>query len=454
MLIAEATGCQTALGDPEAARRWDACVAAFLSHGAATPGHLAATLEAEPEFGLGHAAMGFFQVLLGRRETVDAARASLARARGSSADGRAARYIDALALATQGRLRAAADALDANLAQEPGDSLAMKLSHALRFLIGDGEGMVRSLEAATGFEDGHPHAGYFAGCRAFAFEEAGAYAEAEAEGRRALALAPDDAWGLHAVAHVFEMTGRPDEGARWLEVRQGRWGHCNNFGYHVWWHLALFEIDLGRTERALALYDGRVRADRTDDYRDIANAASLLARLEVEGVAVGDRWEELAALAERRSLDRVNVFADLHYLLALLRGGRASQAARLAAELAEDAGGQGDRAEAARPGADVAEGLIALQRGEHLQAHARLSAAAGTLRRIGGSHAQRDVFARLTVEAAMRGGLWREAAAALGDRPGARPTIDPYVRRRLNTIMSRATQGARQPPLQPPQAHS
>jgi hypothetical protein len=454
MSLHERTGCAVTLTDPVARDRWDACVTAFLAHGADTPAHLGAVLAADPAFGLGHAALGLFQALLGRRETMEAARAALGRARAATLDARARGHVAALALAAEGRPLAAADALEATLAAHPGDALAFKLVHALRFVGGDAGGMLRAATQAPGFGVDHPHAGYAAGCRAFALEETGAYGAAEAEGRRGLALAPDDAWGLHAVAHVFEMTGRPGDGVRWLAGAAERWAHCNNFGFHVWWHLALFHLDRGGLDQALALYDARVRAARTDDYRDIANAASLLARLEMEGAEVGDRWDELAALAAGRAADRANVFADLHYLLALLGAGRMAEAETLAATLAQDARGDDERAEAAAPGAEVAAGLLAMARGAHRAGFARLLAAGSRLQRVGGSHAQRDVFARLTVEAAMAGGLWDEAAAALAARPGARPVLDPWTLRRLERIAAARAQGARQPPCHAAPAHA
>ena len=40
-------------------------------------------------------------------------------------------------------------------------------------------------------------------------EEAGEFVAAEQQGLKGLSLAPDDAWGLHAVAHVFDMTAPP-----------------------------------------------------------------------------------------------------------------------------------------------------------------------------------------------------------------------------------------------------
>src|SRR5690606_18970057 len=110
-----------------------------------------------------------------------------------------------------------------------------------------------------------------------------------------------------------------------------------NFSFHIYWHLALFHLDQGRTDAVLALYDTEIRATRADDYRDLANGASMLARLEFEGVDVGDRWEELAELSARRVDDRRLVFADLHYATALLGAGADADAEALAGRMLADA---------------------------------------------------------------------------------------------------------------------
>jgi len=46
----------------------------------------------------------------------------------------------------------------------------------------------------------HPGRGYLMGCYAFALEETGDYTRAQRVGREGLLIAPNDAWGLHAVA--------------------------------------------------------------------------------------------------------------------------------------------------------------------------------------------------------------------------------------------------------------
>ncbi len=293
-----------------------------------------------------------------------------------------------------------------------------------------------SVEAILPAWADHPARGFILGCHAFALEETGEFERAERIGRDGVALAPDDAWGLHAVAHVYESTGRARAGLDWLTGREAAWAHCNNFRFHVWWHRALMHLDLGEYETALALYDADIRAEKTDDYRDISNAASLLARLELEGVAVGDRWEELADLSENRATDGCLAFADLHYMLALCGGERDQAAARLIARMqaARPATHEAQRV-IAHPGLHVAQGLQAFAGGEYAAAFMHLRAGRADLQQIGGSHAQRDVFDRITIEAALRSGYTDAAEALLRDRMARRAgSTDGYTAARLSLI--------------------
>lgn len=207
------------LASAEALEDWNAMILAFLSHGTETPVRLAAVLEREPGFAMGHAARGLFSLLMGRRELVETARAARLAAREALAQGGVSVRERAVCAALERWLdegpSAAAAVLEGILAEDPRDTLAVKLIHAIRFVLGDSAGMRLSLErvlAAHGAD--HPCRGYVMGCYAFALEETGEYARAERFGREGLGHAPDDAWGLHAVAHVYDMTGRPAGGSR------------------------------------------------------------------------------------------------------------------------------------------------------------------------------------------------------------------------------------------------
>lgn len=420
-------GQSTSIAGDKALQHWNAAQLGFMAHSAKTPGDLAAALEAAPDFALGQAVRGMFLLLLGRRETVQSAREALTSAQEAQrrypVTRRESRFIDALRVWLGGQPGSAVQVLERGLAEHPDDALAMKLGHAIRFVLGDAAGMRRSVERVLpAYGPDHPALGYLLGCQAFALEETGDYAMAERIGHKALDLCPDDAWGLHAVAHVHDMTGQPERGLGWLNGREAAWEHCNNFRYHVWWHKALMHLELGEQEEVLTLYDDRVRADRTDDYRDISNATALLMRLELDGVDVGDRWDELADLAAARTEDGCLIFADLHYLLALTGGRRDADTARLIRRIRQD--GMSGASEAARrmaaPGTEAALGLQAFGAGRYAEAFAYLARARHSMQLAGGSHAQRDVFERMTIDAGLRAGLLDPTERILDDRTARR----------------------------------
>ncbi|MEM7074128.1 MAG: tetratricopeptide repeat protein [Pseudomonadota bacterium] len=419
-------GQTTSLNDPQAADAWDKTMLGFLAHSAKTPVLLAQVLDRAPEFALAHAVKGMFYILLGRRELMETAKdafgAAVQYARQGDATPREKRYVDALGVWLEGRPSESVQIMEEVLRRHPGDALAMKLSHAIRFVLGDSAGMRRSIERVLpAYGPDHAARGYLLGCHSFALEETEEYQGAEIAGRQALWLAPDDAWGLHAVAHVHDMTANAAKGLDWLTGREAAWAHCNNFRYHVWWHKALMHLDLGQTDIVLDLYDTEIRKDQTDDYRDISNATSLLMRLELDGTDVGTRWEELSDLCEKRTEDGCLIFADLHYLMALTGEKRPEATGRLLNRIAQDAKSNCEMGSRMKdPGVSAALGLEAFGEARYDEAFSSLSRARGGMQRAGGSHAQRDVFERITIDAGIRAGRLDEAETILNDRQARR----------------------------------
>jgi hypothetical protein len=416
---------------------WNRVIRGILTHAASTGPDLNLVLQAAPDFALGQAVRGLSCLLLARAEMTAVAReAHGAALTAAPATPREMAFVHALGDWLDGRPSRAAARLQAVLDDTPCDALAMKMAQAIHFVMGRPQAMRASVEGIMDAWADHPARGYLLGCHAFTLEETCEYACAERIGRAGVALAPDDAWGLHAVAHVYDMTGRARDGLDWLSGREGSWAHCNNFRFHVWWHRALMHLDLGEHDIALAHYDAEIRSDKTDDYRDISNAASLLARLDLEGVGVGDRWEELALLAEGRSGDGCLAFADLHYMLALCGGACDAAAMKMIARMRAARPLQDEAQRViAHPGLHVAQGLHAFACGEYSSAWVHLRAGRSDLQAIGGSHAQRDVFDRITIEAALRSGYLETAADLIRDRQVRRGgAMDGYADTRLGFI--------------------
>lgn len=433
MIELDRYGCDTTIASKEALEAWDATLHGFMSHAASTGPELNRTLELDPNFALANACKGIFSLLLGRRELDATITAAYETAKASDAENpvseRERHFISALGAWIDGKQSAAIHEMELVLQNWPHDPLAMKLSHAIRFMLGDLKGMRTSLENIIHVYKGHKAEGYFNGCYAFTLEETGEYTLAEKRGRTALELAPDDSWGLHAVSHVFDMTGRAKEGLDWLTGKEAAWEHCNNFRYHVWWHIALMHLDLGNFERVLELYDEHIRNDKTDDYRDISNATSVLLRLEFEGVNVGDRWEELSELSSTRTQDNCVAFADLHYMMALCGANDKDNSSALLSSMGSvsETRHHCEFVNAIKhPGILAATGLEAYRDHDFVTAYQCLAKAMPVMQEIGGSHAQRDIFDRLGIEAAFRAGLSKEASALMRERDKLRGHKDQY----------------------------
>ncbi|MDP9967933.1 hypothetical protein J2W37_005686 [Variovorax paradoxus] len=345
------------------------------------------------------------------RDAAANARPFLARARAASgrATPRERRYIAAIEAWAEGDI-AKAIALHTEQAREyPRDLVSVKLGQYHCFNTGDCPGMLRLALAALPAASEVP---YVHGMAAFGYEQCHLMREAEASARRAIGMCRKEPWAHHALAHVMLTEGRLREGLAFMQGVSDTWSGLNSFMVtHNWWHVALFLIELGRDEEALALYDREVWGVVKDYSQDQIGAVSLLARFELAGIDVGTRWDDVANHLLQRTADHVLPFLDLQYLYGLARAGRPEADALLRnieahaprAPLSTRAAWQSVCVPAAR-------GLAAHARGDFASAVEGLGSALPRLVEIGGSHAQRDLFEQVYLDALMR--IGSEAALA------------------------------------------
>lgn len=331
-----------------------------------------------------------------------------------------------------------ADDIDAAIAEfgeacriAPRDLLALKMLHYHLFNRGDFPEMLRFAQNAAAAA---PEVAQVHGMVAFACEQCHLLGDAEDAARLALALTASEPWAQHALAHVMLTQGRIDEGVAFLESARGAWTGLNSFMItHLWWHLALFYLSRGRADDALAAYDAQVWAVEKAYSQDQIGAVSLLARLEIDGIDVGGRWAELAGWLAPRADDVVQPFLSVQYLYGLARADRPEADRLLAAiERAADRH-RGAWTDAALP---LARGLVAHARGAYAQATVLIAGALPHLIRLGGSHAQRDLFEQILLEANIRAGNLIEAQQTLELRRGHDPDGVP-LNRRLASVYRR-----------------
>ena len=411
----------------EAVEAFDGMVTSYLGFGRDIGDWLKQVFAADPDMPLAHVAKGYLFKLFGSGAMAERAKKALTEAK-AKAETHGVTEREALHLAA---LEAwCAEDIDRTTAcweqavlEYPKDALALRLAHFNHFYAGEGR-MMRDSTARVlpDWSKDDPDYGFLLGMHAFGLEEAGDYAAAEPFGREAVERNPADAWAVHAVAHVMEMQGRHREGVDWVAGLERDWSVTNNFRFHLYWHQALFHLERGETDAVLALYDRQIASDLDADmYLDVCNGASLLWRLEMYGVDVGDRWKDLARVSLRHAEDHELIFVSLHYLMALIKGGEPQAAATLASHLecyANAATTQGRVA--ARVGTATAEALAALASGDAATVVEALYPVRYDLTCIGGSHAQRDLFHEMLITAAVEADPTL-ARALLAERTAVKP---------------------------------
>jgi Tfp pilus assembly protein PilF len=302
----------------------------------------------------------------------------------------------------------------------PRDLVIAKLQQYFEFNRGNSPAMLRvALKALNAAAD----VPYVHGMAAFAYEQCHLLAEAEAAARAALAMRHKEPWAQHALAHVLLTLGRVDEGAHFLEAASASWSGLNSFMLtHIWWHQALFYLSQGRDRAVLEIYDQHCWGVAKDYSQDQINAISLLARCEIAGVDVGDRWQDVADHLVARARDTVQPFLTMQYLYGLARARRPQAATLLDAVREQARSAPADRrtvwCEVALP---ACEGLYAYAMGDHDVAWRRLEAVAARMTEAGGSHAQRDLFEQILLDAALKSGRLISAQQMLELRRQADP---------------------------------
>jgi hypothetical protein len=172
---------------------------------------------------------------------------------------------------------------------------------------------------------------------------------------------------------------------------------------HCWWHWALFHLSEGATADALAIYDEHLRRRRSMEVADLIDSSALLWRLRLFNVDTGPRWRQLALDWAPHIDDRYCTFNDMHAMVAFVGADDWKSAARLESGLLNSRMLDTRYGETTRLiGLPVCGAIVAFGQGDYARATELLSTVPNTARRMGGSHAQRDLLYLTLMEAIRR----------------------------------------------------
>lgn len=420
-MLRDSRGLTITCSDQKALDIYDSALTDLWNYRMNAPKALKGVFEIDAEFPMAHITRGYVMSMLESVVVRPKMLAGVEAARSALAPEaiRERLHADALEGLALGDINKACRSWEEILAVFPHDLLALKMHHHTAFWTGRAYAIRNTVTGVfDAWDASQPGYSFVLAMMCFAFEECGNYAQAEPYGRRAIEMNGDDLWAIHSVAHVLEMQGRLDEGIALIDRDPAEWADRNPFQGHNWWHLALFALEKGDYERVLDTYDTKIITSNTEFFLDIQNGASLLKRLELLGVNVGDRWDGLAAYAEQQIGDHVLSFTDLHSFMTLAAVNKSDVMEKYLVSLREFAKSPNNySASITEPLIiPICEGVAAFEAGDFKSAVDKLWPLRDQWAGIGGSHAQRDIFAQILLDATIHAEQYERARTLLSQR--------------------------------------
>lgn len=381
-------------------------------------------IAADAACALAHSALAY---MLHMRAQVAEAKAAVQQAQALAAHvtHRERQHVEAMALFINGQGQRSYALIREHLGEYPRDMLMIRVAQRLCMLGCSGAGvpsfpaplfaLMQSVAPAYG-EDWA-----FLGQYAFAHHETGRFAEARQLAERSLALRPSNAVAAHSMAHAFFETGDASGGSDFLGAWLPNFDPRAPYRVHLSWHHALFELALGRYQHVLDLYETAIRpavlANKTPALND---CAALLWRVSMyTGETPPFPGHEASDLASAAATKPGPAFRDAHAALAFAVAGDDPAMEQMLARL-QGLAEAGDALvrEVTLP---LAQGIHAFAHGAYAEAVAHMEPLFGApqldqLARIGGSHAQREVFEDTMLEAYLRAERYEQAEAMLRTR--------------------------------------
>lgn len=427
MTVQDSRGVALSCDQQALAEALDRCHLSSLTFSGDPVAEIDAVLAGAPDFVMGHCFKAGILTQSMETRIYGAMLASVESAEAllDKANERERGHIGALRAWVDGDFFGAVQAWEAVLIHHPRDLLALQLIHLTHVLLGDVVGQRDCVTRVLPFwDESVPGYEFVLGFYSFGLEENRDFTQAEEMGRQAVALRPGHPYAIHAVAHVMEMKGRQSGGIWWMQSREADWAR-GNFSNHLWWHTALFHLDLGQYERALAIFDSHLQSSETsgDKYEEL-DAAALLWRLELLAVDVGERWAGLVAKWAPSVRDTLYAFNDVHAMMTFVSAGAEEDAEALLAanERYVDHADDANAAMSRIIGLPFCHALKSFARGEYSACVAQLLPIRYRTHRLGGSYAQRDIIGWTLLEAALRDRQYDLALALANERCALKPS--------------------------------
>jgi Tfp pilus assembly protein PilF len=377
----------------------------------------------DPDFALAHIARARVHQL-NAEGTEARAKAATARQLAANLSERERRHVEITATAIEGQPGLALTGAEQHLEQYPRDVLVLGMllgAFGLYAFSGRADHDAARLAICQRHAGQYGEDWWFLTYLGWSHVEAGNAGIGRTLIERAIALRPANANAAHSLSHAMFEQG---DGAaaraflgNWLPAHE----KASFLHGHLCWHVALTALDEGDLDTALEIYRQQIGPDSGyPPLNAFTDRASLLWRLALAGQSgLEPYWQEVAAFGERY-FPRAGVhFADVHH--ALVGAATGSEGLRTRFDELEARNADGKLAPG-RPAIDISRGIAAFAGGDNDAAIRLLEPHMQELVRIGGSHAQRELWEDTLIVACLRGGYGDKAAKFISARLDRRPS--------------------------------
>ncbi|XP_045181254.2 tetratricopeptide repeat protein 38-like [Mercenaria mercenaria] len=400
----------------EACKMYDACLTQIVNHFddtsvGGTEGCMNKMFQADPDFLMGHVFKlgAMFQFVHKNYAHAQEVYKMAEMAKKPHVKPWERKHAEAVQYLSEGNLNKACEKWEDILVEKPMDMLSLKFLHDMYIVNGLSQGLRDSCSRVLPYwKPDTPCYGDLLGMYAFGLEETNMYSVAEKTARKALDINRHDAWAAHCVAHCKEMTGEFREGIKFMTQTENNWND-NGLLCHNYWHWALYYFENGETESTLGILDNHVipfmKSKKT--MFSVTDTASMCYRLEAEGYNLGSRWSDCFEIAKEHVEDNVWSYYDINTMLACLGSKNKAESDRLLASVKSSIkNGIGDIAKVySDVTLPILEAIKAYDEEDYDTAVEIMKPLKYQVYRVGGSHAQRDLFNLFTVNAALRSKL-------------------------------------------------
>ena len=417
MTIADRYGLPLTTESAEAAAHVQDGMDRLLAYAPGADASFGAAIALDERLAVAHAGVALVALLYGDPST---ARAAITRAANvvAGTTRRERQHVETLVAIVDGDAVRGLALAGEHLSEFPCDALVANQASSA---IGFGGAADREKIRAAFLEQLAPAYGddwWFLSALGFVYHEVGRLDESERLSARSLTRHPANANASHNLAHVYYERGDYDDGAAFLDDWLRTYERDAPYRCHLAWHVALFDLQRGHTARALDTFARDIRRP-SNGRLGMIDGAALLWRLRLYDHAADVPWAGVAQLATRVSRPGF-VFGEIHAALAYASSGDDAALARVVDNLrALDAKGHPTAGTVALP---IVLGSVAFAAADYAGAVAQLEPVLDAMHRIGGSHAQWELFEETLVVAYLRLGRHADAVRLVRRRLDRRPS--------------------------------